>query len=1624
MKRKHRIVILLFLVTIVIIAIFKLWPETKAAPRSSTSITIKFSPGEKTGAFSDKEYTLKADSISNCVTIPDDFSNTIDMIEDSYYKKVDDETFYFDEEDYSYTFTGWKAEGTSTYAPMETVFQPGNVVPIDTLLKLDADNDGTLELDALWGKTIYVQNQYDSTYYTDYWILDMNTVQNYNKTGAWNYKYEDNKLILNDGRNYESPICTLDYAYYLFYKEDYKNSFTNSKSKNAYEFVIMLTGDLDYVKSSVNGKNQEHFFTSYSVYDGTNYDASKNYIFGEYVAQQSAWGYANAYLSSGNIASSCTSGNSGYAPSITFKSYNKNKYNLYINGYGYYDQVHNSIRFDGVYYRAIENKSHRPAITSPVSIGSETAFMGGKNTCLEFTKRADANGFSVLRTNCVQTVVFNGGTFPSWQTSWGSSQKKETYNYDLHWYMGQNAKINGAVTLGTTAPYENTYATISQNFRFTITGGTIRDGIYGGSYGINSKSLGKREIIVIGDKGSNIATNPTIKNIYGGAQAGKLTGEAYVDITGATNITNVYGGGCDFTATTYGNTHITIKNSIISGDVYGGGYNGDVRKNEDGTGGNVNVDISDSTVLGNIFGSGMGGTQIVNIPITMGKDQSATNWQNTQYIPQDSDFTSVKNSNNGDYDTDWSWDKPATGFPFIQENTEYICVSIYKGISWVSNNPSYLTYSRTYSFAYLSLALVENDVNITIDGSIVGSKSNTAKGNVYGGGSLAKVNGNSIVTIKNNSTIYGSVYGGGDGVTKPTSVKVYYPQDASTYVAPKYTVEKDSSGNILNVKVENESGKYGNFAYSKNFEWSNEESLKNSNGIDTDKYLIYSPNVENVGVINGNSKVVIENSNISGNTLAGGNAADVQGNTELNITNSSINDVYGGGYSGNVGKSTTVTIYSGTMSNVFGGGNLGTVKENTTVTIGDENNSNLKISNLLYGGGRGKDENGDGDASDFTTVYGTANVKIQGINTSVENYGSITLGAVANKIDVTFKNYWTGNATSKYKTMNGIDRATNVYFENSYVLLTNKDENGNLLGIKSIENLYIPSGSGLKISANGEISGNFEGGGELYLDSEVCLTIKGNITGKTKLALNPLMYEDEVYKINGGEENPYLKVYGSNPESSDTETATALVSGDNQYTIFYKPVEECTIYYIKKDVIIDKNLIEQILLQEGKQLSASEENWNSNNVQIMQDGEISGDFKIKYQFKKDENIGNKYQNIQRSIILKSGEDEVSIPKNTKMYMIDMKSDKTKIYNYYTTSETSEIKLNEFSNLEKSNEKYSEVANVAEVAVGDNVTLMYRYDEQFRIILDFSDCENYLEKNKTYNILIKVQDLKESIKEPEFDSSNIMNIHEKREATYSGKINRNQFGKNGTIKLEGNLNITSPADSTVYDPDLNKNVTVKIKLQDTNGTNINIPSGTIVKVNNEIQSTNTNYASITLSQILNGDIDELFDIDFDMSGVISDTQKLQLGKYKIVVEAYIQNENIIEKKIMSQTYDFEIVDKSGYGIDANIENTDENEDKIQLFNNDNNSKTLKIIANKGNLNNAHIKIELQKRTSSFTYTNIENTIVANEISSSELKDENELKIKNTLESGMYRIVISLYDEYEDEYSQKVINFMVE
>ena len=142
--------------------------------------------------------------------------------------------------------------------------------------------------------------------------------------------------------------------------------------------------------------------------------------------------------------------------------------------------------------------------------------------------------------------------------------------------MGKNAIVTDAITLGTTASYDNSNSIVEQSFRLIVNGGTVSH-IYGGSFGKLSTSSGKREITVIGNGENNTRNNPKIGDIYGGAKSGTFYGDAYVTLIGANNVGSIYGGGCDFTSTTYGNVYVNVQNSTINGNIYGGGLNGNVR---------------------------------------------------------------------------------------------------------------------------------------------------------------------------------------------------------------------------------------------------------------------------------------------------------------------------------------------------------------------------------------------------------------------------------------------------------------------------------------------------------------------------------------------------------------------------------------------------------------------------------------------------------------------------------------------------------------------------------------------------------------------------------------------------------------------------------------------------------------------------------------------------------------------------------------------------------------------------------------------------------------------------------------------------------------------------------------
>lgn len=201
----------------------------------------------------------------------------------------------------------------------------------------------------------------------------------------------------------------------------------------------------------------------------------------------------------------------------------------------------------------------------------------------------------------------------------------------------------------------------------------------------------------------------------------------------------------------------------------------------------------------------------------------------------------------------------------------------------------------------------------------------------------------------------------------------------------------------------------------------------------------------------GQTSKLIGNSNIYVNdaSITGGNTQTTS-STEDSSTIAEYGNIFGGGLSGEMTGNTAINILKGTISNVFGGGNQTSVTGATSVKIGDSQDLGVTVQGIVYGGGHGENS---GDI----TVTESSNVIIEGINTKVGSYGSTELGTVNKEVYVTFKDYWTGNETAKYKVMQGIDRATTVEFQNSYVLLTNKDSQGNDVGISDIENLIILS---------------------------------------------------------------------------------------------------------------------------------------------------------------------------------------------------------------------------------------------------------------------------------------------------------------------------------------------------------------------------------------------------------------------------------------------------------------------------------------------------------------------------------------------------------------------------------------
>lgn len=1225
--------------------------------------------------------------------------------------------------------------------------------------------------------------------------------------------------------------------------------------------------------------------------------------------------------------------------------------------------------------------------------------------------------------NNARLTIKSGTYYGAYNANYGQKMGRDIATYGTT--ENNSGVINvygGTFSLGVGMGHEGATAVNSYVYVYGGQAATV----HGSGLGSSGAMIGNgtTNVLITGESTKVTGT------VYGGSSTGKHTGDINIVIKNGTIGNTIYGGNSKEDVT--GNINITITGGTMK-TIVGGCTTGSIN-------GTTTVNISGGTIVGNIYTSGQGGTQEVNDTHYQGN--SSSTGLSAQILDINDDRLNVLITGDSSVDSEAivSRAKKVNSSATQHHNDKVLTVSgvdyyypqLYASdymsliagyIRGTYDKHSVKQYTISSRVSSLSLATV-NGVNLNITGGDI-------TGNIFGGGRVAVVQGDVNMNISN-AKITGNVFGGGDGSVEPT-VNFYIPTGRNTTKTVAFTWKGSETFNV---------DEY--------------DTVKNP-PIDWDNKYVYSPAYDYMGGVAGNVNINIDNGSIiTGNVYGGGNKGFVFGEVTLNVDNASVNNsiygggnighvfystqltlkdvitpnLYGGGYSGKVEGSSTITLTNSNITEVFGGGYAGDVNGNTNITItsgnytnvfagcdkavvsgdthidiGNEEELAIVISGLVYGGGRGVDADGDGDASDFCTVNGKSEVIIKGLNTQVENYGSIKLGDVLGDVDVTFKDYWTGNTTNKYKVMNGIDRATNVYFDNAFVLLENKDENGNLVGIKDITNLHIPEESGIKISATGEILGDFYGGGTFYLDSEVCLNIRGNIYGKSLVVLNPVIIE-EGNIIKGSKEYPYMRIYGE-----DNSNGTALYSDDEKYEIIHSTEDGtgASIYFIASDVLITETIVTNIINADGKHYTDDSSQWPSEDFYVINSGTFSTDCEIKIAFLDDGELGDLYKDISRSLVMYTGDILTTLPTGTNIVMII----NDEYYSYRTTENTSEISLESFEKMDDETAKYKEVSNIrrnATLVGGNELKKSYEYNETFRFIVDFSEAkEEELLKMGPYNLILKFHDAG-AVSESKADSVNTIRIEEPRKYNLEYSFDREWYESDSVIDVD--LTMTSEYYILFDQSHTSKELTALISVKDKNGEYVTFTDAIQFYIDNtEINHTNGNAQYDVLSGLTQTRMEVKNNLKIDMTKVIP-VELLSPGENTICIDYYISKDGVLEEQVEAYELKIQIVKFNDYSLYSVVksENGKAGKELLNVNRNEDNSRIIQINYI-GDLIDPYVGVVLQNKVGD-TFETMTNSVTQETYTISENIQEIDAIFGSALSSGTYRMNFELYDKYND------------
>lgn len=488
----------------------------------------------------------------------------------------------------------------------------------------------------------------------------------------------------------------------------------------------------------------------------------------------------------------------------------------------------------------------------------------------------------------------------------------------------------------------------------TVTKGTIRGGIYGGS---------NKEGTVKGDITINITDNDDDTENH--------------TVIGASNAAaNIHGGGYGDATRTNGHVLVnfgdTIRNGSneeihslyprVYGDIYGGSALGWV--NDAGTdttmvnilNGEIKKTTSGTIAGGNIYGGGLGkqqeggdpstaiaakvnGKVFVNIGVAptgsntdpMGKaviDGSVFGCNNLHGSPQDSVFVNIYQTAHGaDFANNLYPPTPSSGTwtpELLATNAEtqtYAIQSVFGGGNQASYTPVANRSTQVYVYG------CENTIK-----------------DVFGGGNAANVGTTGEGAVSANTFILidggriNRVFGGGNG--SPVAANIYGTATTTINAGLIDTIFGGSNmlGSITATSL----------------------NLDKAGDCDDEVFrVIYGG--ANLAPISSNLNTTI-NCGVGaiGEIYGGSNKATITGNVELNINGGTINYAYGGSKGDNTNSTDAwidgnvqLNLYGGTVRHAFGGSNLlGNVKRQITVNVLDTVSApcNL-VLDTVYGGG-------------------------------------------------------------------------------------------------------------------------------------------------------------------------------------------------------------------------------------------------------------------------------------------------------------------------------------------------------------------------------------------------------------------------------------------------------------------------------------------------------------------------------------------------------------------------------------------------------------------------------------------------------------------------------------------------